>query len=136
MLQLQQHRGLLSELGVRVLTVTFESPESARVYSEETESPWPVLVDEGRSLYRGYGYERSKIRHLINWSTMRTYFQEALAGRWPRWPVSDTVQQGGDILIDPTGIVRFMYIGDGPGDRPDVERIIKVCRADTLINER
>lgn len=132
MLQLQQNIGTLNELGVRVLTVTFESTESARIYAKENASPWPVLVDEGRSLYRGYGYERSKLRHLLGWSTMRTYFQEALAGRWPRWPVADTVQQGGDILIDPTGIVRFMYVGDGPGDRPDVERIINVCRTDTF----
>ena len=128
MLQLQQNMGILDTLGVRVLTVTFESSESARIYAEETESPWPVLVDEGRTVYRGYGFDRSKFRHLFGWATMSTYFREALAGRWPRWPVSDTVQQGGDILIDPDGIIRFLYVGSGPGDRPDIERIAEVCR--------
>ena len=112
--------------------MTFESAESARTYAKETESPWTVLVDEDRSLYRGYGYERSRLRHLFGWSTMRTYFNEALAGHWPRWPVSDTVQQGGDILIDPSGIVRFVYVGDGPGDRPDVASIIDACRTGHL----
>ena len=131
MLQLQQNMGILDTLGVRVLTVTFESSGSARIYAEETESPWPVLVDGGRTLYRTYGFDRSKLRHLFGWSTMKTYFREALVGRWPRWPVSDTVQQGGDILIDPDGIVRFLYVGSGPGDRPDIDEIVEICRADT-----
>ena len=122
--------GILDTLGVRVLTVTFESSGSARIYAEETESPWPVLVDGGRTLYRTYGFDRSKLRHLFGWSTMTTYFREALVGRWPRWPVSDTVQQGGDILIDPDGIVRFLYVGSGPGDRSDIDEIVEICRAD------
>ena len=50
LLQLQQNMGILDTLGVRVLTVTFESSGSARIYAEETESPWPVLVDGGRTL--------------------------------------------------------------------------------------
>ncbi len=131
MLQLQQKMVTLDTLGIRVLTVTFESRESALIYAKETESPWPVLVDEGRTLYRAYGFKRSKLRHLLGWSTMLTYFREALAGRWPRWPVSDTVQQGGDILIDPDGIIRFLYVGSGPGDRPDIDRIAEVCRTVT-----
>ena len=125
---MQQHLNLLNKLGVSVLAVTFETPESARIYAEETNIPWPVVIDEERSLYREYGCQRSNWRHLLGWSTMKTYFREALAGRWPRWPVSDTVQQGGDILIDPDGVVRFVYIGEGPGDRPDVGDIIEVCR--------
>ena len=108
---MQQHLNLLNKLGVSVLAVTFETPESARIYAEETNIPWPVVIDKERSLYREYGCQRSSWRHLLGWSTMKTYFREALAGRWPRWPVSDTVQQGGDILIDPDGVVRFVYVG-------------------------
>ena len=125
---MQQHLNLLNKLGVSVLAVTFETPESARIYAEETNIPWPVVIDEERSLYREYGCQRSSWRHLLGWSTMKTYFKEGLAGRWPRWPVSDTVQQGGDILIAPDGVVRFVYIGEGPGARPDVGDIIEVCR--------
>jgi|TARA_Y100000588_G_scaffold303996_1_gene326666 hypothetical protein len=125
---LQQQLDLLNKLEVRVLAVTFESIEAARIYAEEMDIPWPVVVDKERSLYREYGCQRSSWRHLLGWSTMKTYFREALAGRWPRWPVSDTVQQGGDILIDPFGLVRFVHVGKGPGDRPDVADIIKVCR--------
>lgn len=118
----------LNQFEVSVLAVTFESVESARVYLEESKLPWPVLVDKDRTLYRAYGCERSKWWHLFGWSTLKTYFSEALAGRLPRWPVSDTIQQGGDILIDPSGTVRFVYVGEGPGDRPDVADIIEICR--------
>ena len=91
--------------------------------------PWPLLVDESRHLYRAYDLGRARLRHLIGLTTIKTYLRELLDRRWPRWPVADTVQQGGDVLIDPGGIVRFLHIGAGPGDRPEVEQILAVCRA-------
>ena len=102
---------------------------AARSYAQETETRWPVLVDESRHLYRGYGLGRARLRHLIGITTIKTYLLELLDGRWPRLPMADTVQQGGDVLIDPCGAVRFLHIGAGPGDRPQVGQILEVCRA-------
>jgi len=34
------------------------------------------------------------------------------------------VQQGGNVLIDPNGIVRVHHVGRGPADRPSVDRLI------------
>ncbi len=38
----------------------------------------------------------------------------------------EVFQQGGDVLVDPQGIVRFHHIGTGPADRPPVQRILNV----------
>lgn len=114
---------------MRVLTVTFEGVVAARTYAAETRMPWPVVVDERRELYSAYGMRRAKFRHLLSYATMRTYVIEAVKGNWPRWPVADTVQQGGDVMIDPGGIVRLIHVGTGPADRPSVSEILKTCHS-------
>ena len=39
---------------------------------------------------------------------------------------ADIMQRGGDVLIDPNGIVRMHHVGKGPADRPGVEMILKI----------
>lgn len=119
----------LDALAIRVLVVTFEPPSVARAYVSETKTRWPVLSDESRSLYREYGMGRARWRDLLGPPALLAYAREAARGRLPRWPVSDPTQQGGDVLVDPDGIVRLVHVGAGPGHRPPVERLLEVCRA-------
>jgi hypothetical protein len=42
---------------------------------------------------------------------------------------SDTSQLGGDVLVDPSGIVRFLHVGSGPGDRPSIAALAAARRA-------
>ena len=39
------------------------------------------------------------------------------------------MQRGGDVLIDPDGIVRMHRVGKGPADRPGVERFLQIVAA-------
>ncbi len=119
----------LDALAVRVLVVTFEPPAAARAYASETKTRWPVLSDESRSLYREYGMGRAQWRHLLGPAALLAYVREGARGQLPRWPASDPMQQGGDVLVDPGGIVRLVHVGAGPGHRPPVERLLAVCRA-------
>ena len=108
--------------------VTFEGPSAARAYAEDTGIGFPILVDETRTLYRAYGVGTAKLRHLIGPTTLRAYWREARRGVWPRAPVSDPTQQGGDVLIDPDGIVRFHHVGAGSGYRPALSAILDAVR--------
>ena len=119
----------LDALGIRVLVVTFEGRAGARAYVEETNTPWPVLSDESRALYRAYGMGRARWRHLLGPSALLAYAREAARGSLLRWPAADPVQQGGDVLIDPAGIVRLVHVGAGPGHRPPVGRLLAVRRS-------
>jgi len=126
---LQQAEREIEALGIRVLVVTFEAPRAARAYVEETGTRWPLISDESRSLYEAYGMGRARWRHLLGPSALLAYVREAVRGRVPRWPSADPVQQGGDVLIDPAGIVRLVHVGAGPGHRPPVERLLAARRA-------
>ena len=126
---MRQAERALDALDIRVLVVTFESRSAARGYVAETGMGWPLLSDESRALYRAYGMARARWRHLLGPSALLAYAREVARGRVPRWPSADPVQQGGDVLIDPAGIVRWVHVGAGPGHRPPVERLLEVRRA-------
>ena len=106
--------------------MTFEDAAAARAYAAETGLRWPLLVDIGRRLYRAYGMREARLRHLWGAATFRAYWREARHGRFPRLPRADTRQQGGDVLIDPAGLVRFHHVGRGPADRPPVAELLAV----------
>ena len=124
MLQLRQARLELERLEIQPLVITFEGPDEAREYLDETGLSWPLLVDAERELFRAYGMRKARLRHLWGLATMRAYGREALGGRFPRLPRADTAQQGGNVLVDPAGIVRFHHVGRGPADRPLVDSIL------------
>ena len=129
MLQLRQAHRALDRFDVRPLVVTFEPREAAREYVAETGLVWPLLVDTERALYGAYGMGQARWRHLWGFATMRAYWREARQGRFPRVPRADTGQQGGNVLIDPAGIVQLHHVGLGPADRPSVEDVLTVRRA-------
>jgi hypothetical protein len=126
---LQQAEEGLARLGVEPLAVTFEDAAAARAYVAETGLRWPLLVDTERRLYHAYGMGKARLRHLFGPATLRAYWREALLGQLPRLPRADTRQQGGNVLIDPAGLVRFHHVGLGPADRPAVHELLAVRNA-------
>ena len=57
--------------------------------------------------------------------TWWVYLKEIAKGQKLRKSTGDILQRGGDVLIDPTGIVRLHHVGRGPADRPAVETILR-----------
>ncbi len=58
--------------------------------------------------------------------TWIAYFREMRKGSKPHKSDGDIYQRGGDVLIDPTGIVRLHHVGEGPADRPAVDKILEL----------
>jgi peroxiredoxin len=131
LLQLQQHERTFQELDTRIVVVTFERSPRARAYADETGLGWPILVDETKVLYRAYGMLRGRRRDIWGPRTWWAYTKELFRGRVPRAIdlESDTNQLGGDVLVDPSGTVRFLHVGSGPGDRPSMATLIAARRA-------
>ena len=55
------------------------------------------------------------------------YLMVLLRGTRVRWPTGDTSQLGGDVLVDPQGIVRFEQVA-APGGRPKFETLAGTVR--------
>lgn len=127
-MQLQQHEKEFESLDVKVVVVTFEIEALARAYLEDMKLSWPLLVDLSREIYQAYGMERGKWWNIYSPATLWMYFKLMIRGRKPQRATGDPNQLGGDVLIDPDGIVRFQHVGAGPADRPIVAKLLEVIR--------
>ncbi len=124
---MRQRQDEFSRLNTRVLVVSFSAGHWARAWLEETESPFPLLLDMKRRVYRAYGLERSYLRSW-NLRTMWLYARLLLSGRRWRGIQDDSAQLGGDFIVDAAGIVRLVHRSRDPTDRPAVDRLLEVAR--------
>jgi hypothetical protein len=127
---LQQYRRAFEDLDTQVVVVTFERGPLARAYVADTGLAWPILVDEDRTLYRAYGMLRGGRWQIWGPRTWWAYAKELLRGITPSASAlgSDGNQLGGDVLVDASGMVRFLHVGSGPGDRPSVAALLAARR--------
>jgi peroxiredoxin len=116
----------LVRLNVKVVVVTFQNDYLAQCYIEDTALHWPIFVDEHREVYKSFGMLEASFWDVWGLKTWQVYFREIRKGNMPKKSEGDVYQRGGDVLIDPDGIVRLHYVGDGPADRPSVDSILSV----------
>lgn len=107
------------------MVVTFEHGFLARSYVEDTSLSWPLLVDATRETYRAYGMLSASFRDIWGPRTWWAYLKEILKGQKMKKSGGDISQRGGDVLIDPSGIVALHHVGAGPADRPTVASILE-----------
>jgi alkyl hydroperoxide reductase subunit AhpC len=122
--QLRRRQNDLDDLRTRVVTVSFGPAAKAPVWLEETGSPFPLLVDARRDVYRAYGMRRS-LSGSWNLATVRRYRELMRQGRRWRGIQGDSLQLGGDVIVDPAGIVRLLHRSTTPDDRPAVEVLLQ-----------
>ena len=113
-------------MNIKVIVITFERLNSTAFPVAETAINFPYYVDEERHLYRYYGILKAGFWDLWGPRTLLIYLRLLLKGRKLLKSQSDINQRGGDVLIDPRGVVRYHHIGTGPGDRPAPENICKL----------
>ncbi len=94
-------------------------------YVRDTQLTWPLLVDHERTLYQAYGMHQGTWWNLYGPSTIGVYLKLLWRGRRLQRPGSDVHQLGGDVLIDPEGIVNIQYTGVGPADRPKISTLLE-----------
>jgi peroxiredoxin len=125
---LRDHEEEFSKQNVKIVVVTFEDSLLSRSYVEETSLTWPLIIDENRELYRSYGMLSASFWNIWGPKTWLVYLKEIIKGQKLKKSKADVMQRGGDVLIDPNGIVQMYYAGEGPADRPSVEMILKIIK--------
>lgn len=125
---MRQHEDELERLGVRVAMVTFQAGRFVEAYVRETALDWPILVDDTLRLYGAYRMGRGNWWNLAGPPALWAYAKLVLHGRRPRMLGGDVTQLGGDVLIDPDGMVRLHHVGRGPADRPSTNSILDIVR--------
>jgi hypothetical protein len=113
------------ELGVRVVVVGFAAPESLAAYQHRQGlDDLLVLSDPERHAYRAFGLDRGSVARVwLDPRVWRRYAELIWRGRRLERSNEDTLQLGGDVLIDADGRTRWTYRSKGPEDRPSIEAI-------------
>ena len=123
---MQQRQAELGTLAIDVLVVTFEIDVVARQYAAGL--PWPVLLDETRALYGAYGMSRESVWRVWGPASWWGFITLLARGRKLHLPTGDVYQMGGDVLIDPQGVVRLHYVSRYPLDRPSIDALLAAAR--------
>ncbi len=100
----------------------------ALAYVKSNAMTWPLLLDPARKLYGEYGMTRGSWWQIYGLPSIWNYLRLILKGRLPGRPGKDWRQLGGNVLIDPAGLVRLHFISSGPHDRPDIESLLSLVR--------
>lgn len=87
-----------------------------------------MLIDESRSLYRKFGMGCGSFWEIWGPQNWRAYIRLIVRGRLPRRPRNNVNQLGGDVLVDPEGIVRVHHVSRNPKDRPPIDMLLEVVR--------
>ncbi|MBM2822840.1 MAG: AhpC/TSA family protein [Thermoleophilia bacterium] len=120
----------LDEAGASVVFVTFDDPEPVRrALLAGLEVPYPVLVDRERVAYRAWGLRRSSVAGI--WLDPRVWWRYAslvVRGERLRTLGSDTLQLGGDFVLDGDGIVIYAR-PQRRDDRPPVGELLRALRS-------
>lgn len=112
--------------------ITFADPQQLGTFEAQLgHLSLPAYGDPGRALYDAFGFARGSIARVwLDPRVWRRYLALLARGRRPprAVPRQDTLQLGGDVLLDADGVVRWVYRSRGPADRPSLREIAR--RAD------
>lgn len=118
-----QHRAELASHNLDVATISFGPRQWLGVWLQETQSPFPLLLDEGRIAYHAFGLQRS-FRQAWGPRNLAYYARAVWQGRSLYGNRGDTQQLGGDFLVDGQGVLRWVYPGRDPTSRPGIPQIL------------
>lgn len=127
---MRQQESRFIENNIDVKVVTFDADFMALAYAENTKLGWPLLLDPTQQLYHAYGMRHGNWWELYHPVSIWGYLKLILRGRLPGRPGRDWSQLGGDIVIDPNGIVRMHHVSVDPHDRPAIESLLETVGLD------
>jgi hypothetical protein len=120
----------VAEAKIHAAVVTFADAPALAAFAREPElRDLPLFGDPDRRLYAAFGFGRGSVVRV--WLDPRAIRRDLVLrarrrGRRRRsgLPGQDTLQLGGDVVIDAAGRVRWVYACRGPDDRPSIASII------------
>ena len=120
------HRERLERIGAQVLFVVHDDPALIRrTMLRGIEPPFPVLVDLPRAAYARWGLGRASARTI--WGDPRVwlrYGRAVLTGHRPTSFGADTLQLGGDFVVDASGTIVYTRPQE-TDDRPPVAVLLR-----------
>ncbi len=118
-----------AELAGGLACITFAEPPLVAMFERELGLGVPLFGDPGRASYRAFGFGRGSVRRVwLDPRVWAAYARLLAAGQRPRPTREDTLQLGGDAVIDAAGTLRWIHRSEGPDDRPSAAVVAAALR--------
>lgn len=127
MAQVVVHSPQIQAANAQVVTISFGPAQWGPIWLQETQSPFPLLLDVERVAYRAYGLD-SSARRAWSVQNLLYYGRAKLQGRQTFGNRGDTSQLGGDFVIDPNGRIRLAHPSYDPTDRTAVSTVLSLLQ--------
>ncbi|MEZ4590568.1 MAG: AhpC/TSA family protein [Chloroflexota bacterium] len=115
---------------VQIVTLSFGTEYWSKVWLQETNSPFPFLVDQELHAYHAYGLKSSVVRawsprNLLYYAKAKMQGRETLGNR------GDTHQLGGDFVVGGNGRLLLAHPSRDPVDRPSLDQLLQIVQKKT-----
>jgi len=121
--QLHREIDAIRATGAELYVIGNGGPSFIAGFREQTGWPGPIYTDPSLAVYRAAGLKRSVVRTLdprALGSTIRAFARGARQGRTQ----GDTWQQGGVLVVAPTGDVLWHHASERSDDNATVPQIV------------
>lgn len=127
MAQVVAHHEQFQTVNVQIATISFGTAYWSKVWLQETQSPFPFLLDQELVAYRAFGLKHSALRawsprNLLYYAKARLQGQKTLGNR------GDTHQLGGDFVVDGNGRILLAHPSRDPVDRPSISELLQAVQ--------
>jgi hypothetical protein len=112
-----------------IVLITFARQRNLQGFRHRLGILYPVLADETRAAYRAYGLGRGPWWRIWGFRTLRTYGRLLRSGARLSRPTEDTLQLGGDFVVNSHGVLAYTYRSRSPDDRPSIDDLIAAVRS-------
>jgi hypothetical protein len=116
---------LAGRTDVQLVAIGPGTPAELRRYRDLLGLTMPLLSDPGWSTYRDFAFGRAGVRETVvaprHWLA---YARLIARGRRPERPRQDVFELGGDVLLDASGRIVWIYRSRLPDDRPTPGEIL------------
>lgn len=111
-----------------VVVVTFTKERNLAGYQRRFAEPFKVVTDPELELYHALGFNRGSVWRVYGLRAIRRYITLLRGGAKMSRSTEDTLQLGGNAIVDHHGNLHWRFAGAGPDDRPSLDEIIASLR--------
>lgn len=117
--EVRGHVDEIEKKGAKLAFVGSGSPAQAKNFAEHLKVPASVslFTDPTLESFRAAGLRRSMFRTL-GLQSLRNFFRARKKGFKQGRVQGDPWQQGGSLVVDTSGHVRYRFVSNAPGDHP------------------
>lgn len=126
-MQLHREENAIRAAGADVHVIGNGTPSFIAGFREQTGWTGPLYTDPSLAVYRAAELKRSMVRTLDPRS-LGGAFRAFRDGQRQGRTQGDQWQQGGVVVIAPTGDVRWQHASERPGDNASAAQIIAALR--------